>query len=359
MSEIGDLECFVCFQEYEETGDLVPRILPCHDTVCERCIKQLLGEGGTLKCPVCRKQFNADEGFKKFHQNKYIMSQLKKKEKESRVQCCKTHALVPSLYCKDCGNDICTMCLSENHRKHDVVDVNYMKRGKCVDVLKSANHLVESLTKDVKELLKMREELATDAEDCFDRINSQKERVLEIFERKTNTVILQCWECTGTITELVSKINETMVSLKQTIEDVDVDSGKLTLEMISDKQERITEIKKNIQQCLPQKQSFTSLKYKLNNPKQVEEICGKFVKVEKVVQMKTVETKKRSQTPAKDRHFVDIYLDLPKDLLRCRTPTDGLPGGTPTQRNQKFVRRPTNYLCGFRRSPDLMYKCEY
>ena len=43
MSELGDLECPVCFQEYTETGEFVPRILPCHDIVCERCIKETNG----------------------------------------------------------------------------------------------------------------------------------------------------------------------------------------------------------------------------------------------------------------------------------------------------------------------------
>ena len=53
-------------------------------------------------------------------------------------------------------------------------------------MLESANQLVEHLTKDVNELLKMKKELAMDAEDCLDRINIQKESVLEIFERKTD-----------------------------------------------------------------------------------------------------------------------------------------------------------------------------
>ena len=85
MSELGDLECPVCLQEYTETGEFVPRILPCHDTVCERCIKRLLGDGSTLKCPVDRRNFNAEKGFLMFQQNKYILSQLKKKKKTEKI----------------------------------------------------------------------------------------------------------------------------------------------------------------------------------------------------------------------------------------------------------------------------------
>ena len=146
MSELGDLECPVCLQEYTETGEFVPRILPCHDTVCERCIKRLLGDGSTLKCPVDRRKFNAEKGFITFPQNKYILSQLKKKrkQKKSTLQNCKTHALVLNLYCYSCQKDMCSMCLSENHRRHDVVDINYLKKKKCEDMLKRANQLEES-----------------------------------------------------------------------------------------------------------------------------------------------------------------------------------------------------------------------
>ena len=104
-----------------------------------------MGHDSTFKCPLDRSKFNADKGFKTFHQNKYILSQLKKKKSEN----CKTHKLAKSLYCNGCQKDVCTMCLSEHHRKHDVVDINYLKREKCEDILKSAKQLDENFMKDV------------------------------------------------------------------------------------------------------------------------------------------------------------------------------------------------------------------
>ena len=47
--------CPVCFEVYTEEEGLVPRLLPCTHTVCERCIKQLLQgekqENRGLKAP--------------------------------------------------------------------------------------------------------------------------------------------------------------------------------------------------------------------------------------------------------------------------------------------------------------------
>ena len=72
----------------------------------------------------------------------------------------------------------------------------------------------------------------------------------------------------------------------------------MTLEMVSKKQDRVREITDNIPKCLPGKTSLTSLKYNTTNWKQIEEICGNFTTMEKVVQLKTTVTEKRPETPA-------------------------------------------------------------
>ena len=312
MSELGDLECPVCLQEYTETGELVPRILPCHDTVCERCIKRLLGDGSTLKCPVDRSKFNAEKGFKTFHENKYIVRQLKKKreEKKSTFQNCKTHGFVVNLYCCGCQKDICSMCLSENHRKHDVVDNKYWKMEKCEEMLKSANKLDETLKQDMDKLLKMKKELATGSEKCIDNINIQRERTMHVFDRMVDDVRKHQNITNSKIDGLIS---EMIASIKEATDDVD--SEKMTPEMVSQKQGKISEIQRNIVKSLLEGKSFTSVEYKLNGQKQTEEVCGKIIKVEKVIQLKAAETEN---------------IDLPKThLTKEQYPAIGYPISRP------------------------------
>ena len=70
--------CSVCFEPYSETGDHVPRILPCLmclHTFCERCIAELL-DGDTFHCPECKVPHPADNGADTFKLNKYVLSHI-------------------------------------------------------------------------------------------------------------------------------------------------------------------------------------------------------------------------------------------------------------------------------------------
>ena len=73
------LACQICLEDFEETGDHVPRILPCFHSLCEKCLKQLI-EGNSMECPECREKHRVVNGIKIFPQNKYILANIRKKE---------------------------------------------------------------------------------------------------------------------------------------------------------------------------------------------------------------------------------------------------------------------------------------
>ena len=77
-SEDDITNCPVCFEEYTEEGDHVPRILPCYHTVCEKCITELLLDF-SLDCPECRVTHHATHGIKIFPQNRYILTHIRTK----------------------------------------------------------------------------------------------------------------------------------------------------------------------------------------------------------------------------------------------------------------------------------------
>ena len=74
------LSCQICLEDFQEDGDLIPSILPCSHTLCERCLIQLLGGGGSFKCPECRAQHAAPSKEKTFPQNKYLLTVIKRRE---------------------------------------------------------------------------------------------------------------------------------------------------------------------------------------------------------------------------------------------------------------------------------------
>ena len=300
MSEIGDLECPVCLQEYTETGEFVPRILPCHHTVCECCIKRLLGDGSTVECPLCRKKINAEKGFKTFPQNKYILSQLKKISEEMKpaFENCKIHTKSLNLYCIDCQKEICLDCLSENHRKHDVVFVDYWKRVTCDQMMKCTNVLDKNLKSDKLQLLKIKTGLKMEAENCIKSIQTQKSEVMAMFDRRLDYVKEHQTQTTRSIDELISKIKNTIVLLKQTTDDVD--SEKLTCKMVSQKRNTVTKIKTIMEKSLSERWSIVCLKHEIIGTNQAEEaICGEITKVKKIIQFATAG--KKSKMPPKKK----------------------------------------------------------
>ncbi len=78
-------ECSVCFEEFEEIGDHVPRILPCSHTLCHNCIKVLLHGGLQIECPECKKQHPALDSEKSFPQNKYILENMRLRVRIARL----------------------------------------------------------------------------------------------------------------------------------------------------------------------------------------------------------------------------------------------------------------------------------
>ena len=79
-SSENHLSCQICFENFEEDGDHIPRILPCLHTVCEKCVKGMIQENKII-CPECREEHEAKKEEKSFQQNKYIVVQLSRKKK--------------------------------------------------------------------------------------------------------------------------------------------------------------------------------------------------------------------------------------------------------------------------------------
>ena len=124
LSSMEDLlSCFICTNEFEQSGDHVPRLLPCTHTLCEKCIKELIASG-SLRCPFDKITHPAKQKEKSFSQN--ILNQIRRismeeKQKISRRR--EEHGKELSLFCKEpgCQTPICVTCLRCHHRKHDFV----------------------------------------------------------------------------------------------------------------------------------------------------------------------------------------------------------------------------------------------
>jgi len=119
-----------------------PVILNCCHNFCLGCATSLLTYGGglTIRCPLCRStsQIPMTNGIPHFKKNLTLcnlIDQLVEKPEKSKNcdNCGEDRAVVT---CKDCGEDLCTLCTSAIHargrrRAHRVVQIGSVDSYKC------------------------------------------------------------------------------------------------------------------------------------------------------------------------------------------------------------------------------------
>ena len=147
--------CTVCFEFYAENGDRVPRLLPCHHTLCENCIRELLKKNSGVSCPECRMDCTNVSNVKKFKQNKYILSHIREKRREQQPKAavkkhlCEEHGIELYFYCKEisCKKKICPSCWSE-HKNHDVIHLDQEREEQCGKLMTDIETLTNNLLRN-------------------------------------------------------------------------------------------------------------------------------------------------------------------------------------------------------------------
>ena len=169
------LNCQVCFEEFEETGDHVPRLLPCTHTLCETCVGQLI-KGGTLECPECRQRHSATREGQSFPQNKYMLVNIKRRP-TSKIELCERHNRQKSLFCMEdcCQKLICPLCLKNEHRSHDFEEAQQIFEEKRKVLMEHIESLKESLVSNKERLLVAKAGVEKNIHECTEKIHSTKE----------------------------------------------------------------------------------------------------------------------------------------------------------------------------------------
>ena len=188
MSEMTN--CLICFELYQESGEHVPRILPCHHTLCESCVTNAIKEN-SIQCSECRISHQVGNGVKTFPQNKYILSLITVKVmemlSESEKRCEEHGSKELSLYCNDCEKAICGKCLSTIHRGHDVVDLQLVEEER--DFMEKVESLMENLRTSKSRLTAAKEELEKISASGILRIQAEKEKQMKLIEEHFNSML--------------------------------------------------------------------------------------------------------------------------------------------------------------------------
>ena len=166
------LSCQICHEKFKEDGDHIPRLLPCTHTLCHTCIGQLI-QGNKIECPECREKHEAKKEEKSFPQNKYILTQIKRKSWKEQpttyeFQKCEEHKKTQNIFCKEpgCNKPICRTCLRIKHKEHDFTDMEELEE--------------ETL---IIEVVKMKANLETKVKIICDAKNNIEEKNREVVEQ--------------------------------------------------------------------------------------------------------------------------------------------------------------------------------
>ena len=202
--------CLVCYEEFEGSGDHLPRILPCSHTFCEKCLGNLFQFfTNTLDCPQCRVRHKGGRlGVKTFPQNKYILRHLKDK-KESRstgttsegtknslsfdFDQCKEHSRDEIFFCTEvgCEKNICPVCMLKKHKTHNVIDIVNDQKEKRQAVISDLEPLLESLVDMQEKIVRKEGKLKIKYEECKNKIFQSKKRELNRLAESFDKLLLK------------------------------------------------------------------------------------------------------------------------------------------------------------------------
>ena len=161
MDSLTDtLTCPVCFEDFEEDGDNVPRLLPCSHSLCHTCVGQMI-RNNRLECPTCRMRHEVRRDEINFPQNRYILTLMRRRprievEEKAKTRKCPEHDKEEILFCREagCQKKICTLCLSESHLRHTVVAIEEETKDALTKMLKNIEILNFGLNKKITEVTK-------------------------------------------------------------------------------------------------------------------------------------------------------------------------------------------------------------
>ncbi len=214
----------------------IPRIFPCFDTICQWCIIEMFTKRqDELTCPQCRAVHKTwGKGFKAFRQNKYIIPNLQndKEEKTSsgpRFIQCETHKRKLTLFCREdtCMRAICSKCLTQNHKFHDVQDIEDRHEMYSERVKKR----IDNVNEKKNNLLKAKDEMTKEFDAAQTEMESTRNEIIRIVNYKFNKIKRHCETMKANNAQNLQRkidcLNEKLTTLKDIQRDINAQYRKV------------------------------------------------------------------------------------------------------------------------------------
>ena len=222
------LACQICMEDFKESGDHVPRILPCSHTLCQGCLKQEIRDK-SVKCPECQVQHATGNNERSFPQNKYLLINIRRKASKTKgeptnIKVCEEHGKEVTLFCREtgCKKPICPICLTKQHRKHDIVDIG---EGQKEMLMTSVNEVISNLQIKKLKLSVAQSDLEKNNDNCITQIKNtryrMKSKIDEVCEKLIKEALKQNKKVNEDITQEIEGIDDNLVLLSSIVQNTD------------------------------------------------------------------------------------------------------------------------------------------
>ena len=276
------LSCQICLEDYEESGDHVPRILPW---------------GNFVECPECRKKHRVVNNVRTFPQNKYILANVPRKEaaalkgeksEEPKVDKCEEHGKELTLYCNQegCGKARCKSCLTKYHRRHDVVEIEEGEKEVLAAKIRKTS---ENLQTAKNNLVIAAEEVERKSQACMENLRAKKEKCIRKITETYDTLIQNVNEQknrnVAEITESLESIDEHLAIVNNINENMNTET--VTHEELLAGIETITTITDSaaLHLCGTRRYEFFGYRENQNTGDVIKSLCGHLEKRGRLVDL--------------------------------------------------------------------------
>ena len=208
-------------------------------------VTTLLKDTHTLECPECRTPHLAAKKVKTFPQNKYILSNLKRISRKQGAEKCEIHNRVMSLFCVEsplCNKPICTLCMINYHRNHEVKDFQQMKEEMAQEMASDVRSLEGNLRNKKEALMSIKGLIDEKREICVSKIKEKKEELIKKFDEMIEEATIEVTNAQDIADKELLAIDEYLIQLKN----IKQNSSNSSYEDLRDIGESFREIKRGV-----------------------------------------------------------------------------------------------------------------
>ena len=276
------LLCHVCLEGFEESGDYVPRLLPCSHTLCHKCLGKLIQER-YITCPECRTTHPTPESEdRSFPQNKYILTTLGGKQSGEKKHC----------------------IINQNGNKNEK-DSKADKEKKQKFLMNRISAVKNIIWKNEFDFRAAKAEVENKSTTSVEKMRGKQDELVGFITKRIDELKK---EVVDHKTEVLTKLDQEIADLQENVDALDTIKDQLNTDEIQNNLEAIRKIEQNIKHNQTD-MIYRYLEYYENTVPifDLNKTCGYLTQQEKWVSQSSESESKKPRAMSKSNKFLSHF----------------------------------------------------